>query len=156
MGKNYETKIPPMREIEAKLSSPNFEAYNKPLTWHQKYAIYLQTNGWQSVRKYVFTRDGKSCSDCGKLGNIIHHNFYPKGDPTFYHEMPIELMALHCRVLCENCHKKYKGTKRIPESLPKSIPPVDIPLASWQIERYQGHQKRTVSAIGRACGEAAA
>ena len=69
------------------------EAINK-----MPYSVFLKTQYWRSITKYLRDKTGHKCQICGKENNLqVHHKTYlHHGKEVFYLEDLI--------VLCDNCH----------------------------------------------------
>lgn len=86
------------REFESKQSDQNRE-------WWQKYSAYLNTPGWQQVRRRVLVRDNFTCQNCFQkvtdytgIGHHISYDAYNRLGYSF---------AFEVICLCRSCHDDF-------------------------------------------------
>jgi len=68
-----------------------------------KYANYINSAEWKSLRNKILIRDGERCRICGKQANEVHHLTYSH----FEREYEFELVSL-----CFTCHTNEYHNER--------------------------------------------
>ena len=67
-------------------------------TWEDKYARYLHSPEWRSLRKRVMERSKGVCEECKRAPAAQVHHL------TYRHVMKESLAQL--KAVCESCHRK--------------------------------------------------
>jgi 5-methylcytosine-specific restriction endonuclease McrA len=71
--------------------------------WKRKYAKYLSSDRWKSVREKVLNKNNHKCQSCGELASQVHHRKYPRGHKRG--DFAYENMS-YLEALCKKCHMK--------------------------------------------------
>nr|WP_161621209.1 HNH endonuclease signature motif containing protein [Bacillus subtilis] len=78
-----------------------FQSKNKP---------FYRSDDWQSMRQYVFERDGAKCRECGQFvfgkNAHVHHVIAIAEDPT------LKLEESNLILLCPKCHAKIENENK--------------------------------------------
>ena len=77
------------------------------------YESLLQTPQWKEKRSVILIRDHNQCQYCGNRYDLqIHHKYYskyPNGQKVNPWNYPEDALI----TLCDSCHKKVHGRKKI-------------------------------------------
>ena len=71
--------------------------------WKRKYAKYLISDRWKSVREKVLKKNNHKCQSCGEPASQVHHRKYPRGHKRG--DFTYENMS-YLEALCKKCHMK--------------------------------------------------
>jgi 5-methylcytosine-specific restriction endonuclease McrA len=72
-------------------------------TWADKYAMYLHSSEWRSLRRRVMARSRGICESCKKAPVAEVHHL------TYRHAMKESLAQL--KAVCTTCHRQLHGMR---------------------------------------------
>ena len=77
---------------------------------------FYKSKAWQKVREYIFNKFHGLCTECGEVGEEVHHIVWLT--PKNINDPNIALGEDNLTLLCRDCHiKKHRNKKNTREGL---------------------------------------